>query len=666
MMAEEKTNTEKLEMLNDIMRDFHNAKTADDEDRSRALDDMRFLDGDQWPAEIRQTREEKGRPCLTINRLPGFVDQVTGDQRQNKPSIKVRPVDSVSDPKTAELYTGLIRNIENASDASIAYDTAAECAASCGRGFFRIITEYTDDCFDQVISIKRILNPFSVVWDQSAQEYDLSDAAWISVSEWISKKEYETKWPDAAVSSFDSADDYAVDWSSGEMVRVSEIFRKKRVKKTIYLLNDGRVVDAVPDDLPPWIEVERQREAETHEIEWIKVSGAEVLEGPIKWPGKYIPIVPVWGKEIVVDGKRITRGVIRYAKEPQQMYNYWRSMATEGVAQTPKNPYIVTPKQIAGYEPIWDKANESNRPYLPFNPDPQLPNGGKPYKEQPATVQTGMIQEMSVAADDMKATTGIYDASLGNRSNESSGRAIIARQREGDTATFAYSDNMIRSISYGGKILVDLIPKTYDASRIVRVIGVDGTEKFEKVNWPSRSSDGKIVYLNDLSLGRFDVAVTAGPSYATQRIEAADSMIQFIKALPAAAAVIPDLIAKNMDWPGADEIEERFKLLLPPQVQALIKAKENGGEAVPQQPQQPNPMDVIAVKRAEMEAKGAEAKARGELAKAHGQELKNQISFAELENLIGAQAAPQITADGTQPTGGYPGTLPDEGGTYYE
>ncbi len=669
-MADSEIN--KAELLLQIKRDYEYARISDQEDRDRAVEDMHFLDGDQWPTEIRQTREDTGRPCLTINRLPGFIDQVVGDQRQNRPSIKIRPVDSFSDPDLAEILTGIVRNIESVSDAGIAYDTAFESAASCGRGFFRILTQHTDDSFDQEISIERIQNPFSVTWDPAAQKYDLSDASWVMISEWMTRDNYEDQYPDAAVSSFETADDYSIYWSSEKMLRVAEIFRKKRIKKTLYLLSNGKTVEDVPDELPPWVTVEKQREIDSHEIEWVKISGSDVLDGPKKWVGKYIPIVPVWGKEIFVDGKRVTRGVIRHAKDPQRMYNYWRSMATENVAQTPKNPYLVTPKQIAGYESLWDSANVSNHAYLPYNPDPTAP-GARPYKESPPTVPTGMIQEMGVAADDMKATTGIYDASLGNRSNEQSGRAIVARQREGDTATFAFIDNLTRSITYAGKVIVDLIPKIYDSSRVIRLIGQDGSDKFEKINWPTQDDAGKTVYMNDLTIGRYDVVVTTGPSYSTQRVEAADSMIQFIQAYPAAAPVMGDLVAKNMDWPGADEIEARLKKLLPPGliddpqspgsqggpgvqgVPGQPPGMQGGSQAGPPQPPPPNPLEVIAVKKAELEAQAAASRAKGEAAKAHGHELNNQQLFAKLEALIGQR----LPLD--DPTGGNPGNIPEGG-----
>lgn len=642
-----------IDELIGIRENFDRAWTADQEDRERAQEDLRFLDGgpNQWPDSIRQAREKAGRPCITVNRLPGFVDQVEGDQRQNKPAIKIRAVDSDVDPELAKILSGIIRNIESVSEAEIAYDTAASSAVSCGRGFYRVLTVDSELSFDQDIVVKRIINPFSVSWDPGAQEYDLSDAGWIMVSEWISDDEFTRRYPDKVKTSFDQGDDYTIYWAAEGFVRIAELFRRVPYDKTLYLLSNGKTVSEVPDNLPPWVKVVKDKAITAWKVEWLTVSGSDILEEPQEWAGRYIPIIPVWGKELFVDGKRITRGVIRHAKDPQRMYNYWRSMATEGVAQTPKNPFLVTTKQIKGLEVLWDTANTSNRAYLPYNPDPNAP-GSKPYKEQANTVQTGMLQEMSVAGEDLKATTGIYDASLGARSNENSGRAIIARQKEGDTATFAYIDNDARSRRHLGRILVDLIPRIYDASRIVRILGEDGKESFEKINWPTRDDQGNLSYINDLTqaMGKFDVVVTTGPSYTTQRMEAADFFMNYMKVDQAVAPMIRDLIMKNMDVNGADEFYERLKKALPPEFM-----DDEDRQKQQQKPQ--NPLDVIKVKKAEMEAKKeaaqateAEARAKKAGAEAHGQELKNQQLFAALEKLI-RDYIPQ------DQTGGNPGTI---------
>ena len=622
----EKSNED--EILAEARKRFQLAHDADSESRDEALDDLRFINGDQWPEEVKKERIEELRPCITVNRLPGFIDQVVGDQRQNRPGIKVRAFDSYSDPEKAEIFEGIIRNIESISDAETIYDNSFETGTSCGRGFFRVLTEYSgDDSFDQDIKIKRIANPFSVYWDPSAQEIDLSDAKWQFIVDKISREDFEEAFPGKAVIDFEEATGDMQSWVWEDSVRIAEYWRKTPVEKTIYQLDDGNVVDEIIKDM----EVIRERTVKTHKIEWMLISGNEILAGPNVWAGKYIPIIPVWGKEINVDGKRILRGLIRFAKDPQRMYNYSRTASTEVMSNAPRVPYMVTAKQIEGYENIWNMVHKKNLPYLLYNPDPQN-RGAAPKRETPATIPTGIIQEIKLTSDEMKQTTGIFEASLGEKSNETSGRAILARQREGDTATFAYIDNLARAQRYLGKILIDLIPKIYDTEQIVRVLGLDGSSKFMPINYTTDPDTGDALdeIMNDLSVGRYDVTVTVGPSYNTQRMEASDTMMKFVQSFPDAVPVIGDLIAKAMDWPDSDEIAERLKALLPPEIKETIsqEGKEIPEEGVVEQPmpeqmqeeQQPNPVEVLQVEQ--------------EAAKLEGLEIENRKKEVEEKILI--------------------------------
>lgn len=601
--------------ISTALKNWKLASDAEAENRESALDDLRFLNGEQWPDAVIKARREEGRPCLTINRLPGFIDQVVGDQRQNRPRIKVRPVDSQSDVQMAEIIEGLIRNIEYQSRAETVYDIAFEQAVSGGFGFFRILKKYNDDdVFEQDIYIKAIRNPFSVYIDPRSEEPDYSDAMFAFICEDMAKVEFEKRWPKKEASStFEKGiGETYTEWYADDNIRVAEYWIRKPVKKTIVQLSDGRVMEAdeadgiIAESAPPMqgmdmqpmpepVSIVKRRTVDSYQVCQYFISAHEVLEGPNVWDGKYIPIVPVWGKELVVDGKRILRGLIRHAKDSQKMYNYWRTTVTEQVALAPKAPWLVTPEQIKGHEVQWQTANVKNHSYLLLNATTgqQLPE-----RNFPAPVPQGAFTEAQVAVDDMKATTGIYDASLGNRGNETSGRAIIARQKEGDVATYAFTDNLSRSIAYAGRIIVDLIPKIYDTERIVRIRNTDDTEQFTPINKTMADEQGNPVLLNDITVGKYDVVVETGPSYSTQRTEAAESMMAFVQAVPNAAMLISDLIAKNMDWPGAAEIAERLKKTLPPGI-----AKEEEGEEpiAPPPPPEPTPADMLEAKKLELE-----------------------------------------------------------------
>ena len=449
------------EILRQARERFERAAEADRENAIEAHDDLKFRVGEQWPEDVKRERESDGRTVLTINRILQFIRQVTGDIRINRPAIRVRPTGKGANRAVAEVLTGLIRHIEQVSQAQTAYTTAADSAAACGIGHFRIVSEYSDDDgFEQDIRIRRILNPFAVAWDPDAEALTREDAKYRFVTARVPLDEFKERWPDARTSDFDSSDydrDYLGDWWDGEGVRVAEYWCKKSVVKTLHMMTDGSVLDdaglakaraEAAEDGAAAPEIKRTREVRTHEIVEYMLNGVEVIEGPVKWPGRHIPIVSVCGEEVHIGDGTVRSGVIRYAKDAQRLYNYMRSTAVEAGALQPKAPFIATPNQIKGHETQWREANRRNVPYLLYNPDGQAP--GAPQRQLPAPIAVGFEQEAAIAADDMKATTGIYDASLGQRSNETSGKAIIARQREGDVSTYVYADNLAKAIATPG------------------------------------------------------------------------------------------------------------------------------------------------------------------------------------------------------------------------
>ena len=597
------------DLLKEIKERFKTASDAVDDDYTEALEDLRFKKGEQWPPDLQSDRESDGRPCLIINKIPTFCDQVAGDIRQNEPAIKVKPVDSKADPKTAEIFTGLIRNIEVQSDAETAYDTAVESAIDCGFGAWRIGTKYTDDdVFEQDIVIQRIKNPFTVLWAPMSQNFDRSDAQFCFVTEKLSRDEFKRQYPKAGLTSFEGKNDENAYWGDEKNIRIAEYWKKESIKKTIYLVQNAEgniyVTEMKPDveKLAPfgW-KVIKDRQVDSFKLMWYKVNSNELLEKEVEWPGKYIPIVMVYGKETTIEGHSYYRGVIRNAKDAQRLYNYSRSSSAEMISLAPKAPYLVSARMIANYQKIWENANKKNYPYLPYEADPSAPSL-MPRRAEPISANTGIQAEIMMADQELHDTTGLQLASLGKKSNEQSGRAIVARQREGDVANFAYYDNLARALRYAGRVLVDLIPKIYDTPRIVRILNRDGTDKFVPVNQEFEEQGKQQMF--DLTVGKYDVQVSIGPSYTTQREESAANIFEFLKVNPAAAPLISDLLVKNMDWPGADEIEKRLKLLLPPQIQQ----QDNPEEPPPQQPPPP-PEQMFASKKLEAEAKQAEIKA---------------------------------------------------------
>ena len=562
------------DILKDAREAFDLAAEHEAENRREALDDIRFARlGEQWPDKVRRDRELDGRPCLTINRLPAFIRQVVNDARQNKPSITCHPVDDGADPQTAEIFNGLIRNIEQSSDAEVAYDTALDFAVTGGFGYFRINTRYaSDDGFDQDLVIERVANPFSIYGDPNSTAADSSDWNTAFVIDTLPKAAFEARWKGAEAVDWTS-DSYlglAAPWLDGDRVMVAEHWRREAIHRTILALSDGQVVDqevyrdqkAMFDALGVSV-VGRPRSVASHKVKQLIMTGAEVLE-TVDWAGKFIPIVPVYGDELHVDGRRRLRSLVRDAKDPQRMFNYWRTTSTELVALAPKTPFIGRKGAFETDAAKWATANTQTHAYIEYDgPEP-------PQRQGFAGPPAGAMAEALSASDDIKAIIGMYDASLGARSNEISGSAIMARQREGDVSTFHYIDNLGRAIRHAGRILIDLIPKVYSAPRVVRVLGPDGKADLAPLNQPfqtevadAQGQARKIEKIYDLTAGKYDLTVSSGPSFTSRREEAATQMIQLIQAYPPAAPILGDLLARNLDWPGADQVADRLAAMLP-------------------------------------------------------------------------------------------------------
>ncbi len=566
--AKEQRRKQQEDLLQGAREAFDEAVEAEADNRREWLDDFKFARlGEQWPEDVRKAREKDARPCLTINKLPAFLRQVVNDSRQNRPSITVRPADSSGDPATARVINGLIRNIEYTSNADVAYDTALECAATGGFGYLRVRTQYAhDDTFDLDIVIDRVANPLTVYGDPRSSAADSSDWNVGFVTEMVPLEVFKRTYRGAQAADFDaqSYDALKGPWRDGDDVRVAEYWRREEVRGQLLQLSNGQLVDGevfVRNQAlfaQAGLTVAGAREVRRHKVMQYMLSGAEVLS-ETEWPGRFIPVIPVYGDEVNIEGRRYFRSLFRDAKDAQRMFNYWRTTSTELVALAPRAPFI-GPKGFAKSDPHWRTANTENHAFLEY--DGQVAPQRQGFTGPPA----GALQEALNASDDMKAIMGLYDASLGARSNETSGVAITARQREGDVSTFHFIDNLARAIRHTGRILIDLIPKVYTGPRIVRVIGQDGTAQTVPINQQVQMPNGAAAIF-DLTAGKYDLTVETGPSFTTKRQEAAAQMTEFMRAVPGAAQLIGDLLAKNLDWPGAEEIAQRLRAMLPPQLQ---------------------------------------------------------------------------------------------------
>ena len=562
---------------------------SDSNNRAEALDDVRFAAGDQWPVDVQNSRVLEARPCLTINKVDAYIRQICNQQRQQRPRIKVHGMNNDSDAKVAEIITGITRHIENQSDADQAYDHAFEYCVKMGWGYWRVTTDYVrDDSFDQEIYIKRIENPFSVYFDPNSVEPDGSDAEKCLVTTVVSKAVFRKMYPDAEdTQGFSSrgTGDTESEWVTKEDIRIAEYFYTEREKAMIIQLSDGTT--GYSDEMPSkealaeaGITVIDKRDTWRKKIKWCKLTAMQILEEG-EWAGKFIPIVPVYGQEVRVDDKHKKFGLVRMAKDPQRMYNYWSTALTETVALAPKAKWLLAEGQDEGHENEWAMANIKAMPVLRYKQtDIEGRIAPAPTRLQPEPPPAGVMTALQGMNQDLQAVVGIFDPAQLPQGMQS-GKSLQGQQSQADMTNFHYYDNLTRSIRHTGRIILDLIPKIYDRQRVMRIIGDDGKPEMVTINEQGQDEQGVSKVLNDVTVGEYDVVMETGPGYNSKRQEAVDSMMGLLGADPTLMQTAGDLIFRNMDFPGADVIADRLaaanpmaqiddKSPIPPQVQMQL------------------------------------------------------------------------------------------------
>ena len=590
------------------------ANEADTMNRQEALEDLKFGGGDQWPVELQNSRNLESRPVITVNKVDNYCRQVANQQRQQRPRIKVHATNTHEDMIDAQVIQGIIRHIEVNSNADHAYDNAFEYAVRMGWGYVRVRTDYvSEDSFDQEIFIDAIDNPFTVYYDPNSIAPDGSDADRCLVTTMMPKKAFRKLYPEAddGGTSFTQrgTGDSQSEWITKEDIRVAEYFYTVREKAKLYLLSDGSATFADDKDFfnrlaAYGISVVDERESYKKTIKYAKMTAVEILEER-DWAGKYIPIVPVYGRHLVVGDKRHKFGMIRYAKDPQRMYNFWQTAITEGVALAPKAKWLIAEGQDEGHENDWANANIKSFPLLRYKQtDIEGRPAPVPTRIQPEPPQTGVMAAAEGVNNDIKAIMGIFDPAQLHQGNIS-GKALNGQQQQVDLTNFDYYDNLTRSIAHIGKICLDLIPKIYDTQRVMRIIGDDGKPELLTIN--ERDAVGRV--LNDVTVGQYDVVMETGPGYNSKRQEAVDSMMQVLSADPALMQTAGDLLFRNMDFPGADVIADRLATLnplaqidehskIPPQVQMKLKQSD---EQIKQLTQQLQSMQLMIKQRQDIE-----------------------------------------------------------------
>lgn len=561
----------------DLAMDRHKlAENFEQDERLLCVEDTEFCDrpGSQWDEIASRGRQRAKRPMYEINRVAPARNQFLGDQLQNRVEIRVRPKGNGASQDIAEIKEGIVRSIRDASGSGWK-DNGLKEMATGGIGAWEVCTRYTlDDGWDQEIYIKPIRSTATTVWvDPESTEDCHTDAKWMSVVKNWSPESFKKRWPaskaaDFAFFSLIGGGSYRSGWRTQDFVKVADYFVKEPVKRNLVLMTNGKTYDEadenfqkVVDDLANnGIEISQRKTVTSHKVMHYKLSGAEVLDGPHEIPGMEIPIVVGYGYSTWIDGIHYYCGMIRKAKDPQRVYNYETSSNVETGALAPKDPYWVSSKQAMGYEGDLARMATDNAPVQFFNSDPE--NKGPPKRTGAPAVQAAQIHRIQQAEADIMSTTGYHAPSLGDNPRDQSGIALKTQKQSGFNGTYEITDNHAKMIEHTGRIIIGMAPHIYDGSRIERILQEDGDVDMIEINQVVIDEDsGEEVVLNDLSVGKYDVTVDVGPSFATKREETVAYLTEASRSNPMIGSMTADIVMKSQDFPGAKEAAARLRKL---------------------------------------------------------------------------------------------------------
>ena len=562
---------------------------AEGTNRTKGIEALKFRWGDQWPDIARNDRKLDDRPCLTVNHTDVVCTRVENQLRQQRPRIKVRPVSDATVDSAAKVG-GLIREIESRSNASIAYDAGVAFAKDIGWGYWRIGSEYCHErSFNQQLKIIPIDNPFGVYDDPSSVMPAGEDRNWIVIADDMPRPEYQRLYRGAENCEYrfvEAPGDFVLDWESRTHVRLAEYFRIFEKPDTLYLFSDGSI--KLESELNPkkadikailaamQIQVANSRPTTTREVQWFKLNGRKIVDRRIL-KGKYIPIVKCLGNKLRMNGQIWRKGMIQNLMDPAMMYNYWRTAQTERLALAPKAPWTAYEQVIDGH-PEWNDANRKSYSVL-VGKAATGPNGETlplPSRQPPAPVEQGFAEAVAGAEHDLMSVAGMPQENPEITSRIVGGNKYLQR-RQGmqDLTHFQYYDNQTYSIMWTGIILLDLAPYYYDTERVLHIIGEDGQTEQVTFNERERGEDGALTGKtnNQWLVGKYDVVMDTGPGYATKREEAAENMVEVMNT-PLGEVIVktgPDIVLRNMDFHGADELADRAAVATPGATDKIVK-----------------------------------------------------------------------------------------------
>lgn len=605
------------------MKRFELAEKYDREQRRLSIEDTRFAHTEEGQWNNDDVQRRRNRPRYTFNRVIGVIKQITGAHKQSRSQIKVTPKSGGADTKTANIFAGIIKNIETESNAYQAYDNSFDEKVAGGYGAWRILTEFKEDSFDQEIVIRRVKSAATSHYIALPfEEYTGSDAPAQFLTTFMHIDEFKEKYPDATTTDFEQ-EEFRVSsckrWFREDLVRIAEYWVKTPTMKTIGLMNDGTVID-ITEDHDALDELKKQgkeviktRTMKSHKVQMYKMNGAEILEGPHEWAGRFIPIIPDFGEQITIENDRFTRGIVRFAKDANRVYNYIRSTEVETFALTPKDPFWVTQTQAEGYTQDYETFTAKNPTFMFFNSDPLNP--GPPQRTGAPSVQSAAAQISAQSVDDVHATTSMYPPAMGNAPQLLSEKSVRSQAEKGDIGAYVYQANHEQSLQFTGEILVDLIPKIYDTPQMIQILGIDGKSETVPINTAELNElnetvldeqTGQPIIVNNLQAGKYSIQIETGPAFSTQREESAQQLIELAQASPVFEQLVPDLIAKNLNIIESEEFVKRLRKYAIEQGIAT-PTEEEIEEMGLNQPQQPDPAEAALQENVEMQTASLQA-----------------------------------------------------------
>ncbi len=556
--------------------------------RAEALDDLHFMapGGEfQWDPAARRARISEGKPVISTDRLNAQVKSLTNAQRQTPVAVKVSPINDSGDKEIADVLQGLMRHIEVHNGADAVYNTAFDHCVKMGVGYWRILTDYCNDkTFEEEIKLQRIANPFSVYIDPTFKDADGSDIKWAFITTDYLQDEYKIQFPDSELATLDDArwtsiGDSSPNWiisneGGSKIARVAEYFRIKEIPKTLAQLKGGKIKNIKDLTEEEHDKIKSTRDTYERKIECFIINGQEIIDR-YEFPGKFIPIVPVFGDEYMENGQPMYSGIVRNSKEEQRGLNTMISNVVEKVAMNSKSPWIGPRGFMGNRKQEWNASNRINYVALEYEVfDDQLNPIPPPIKDTTEPGIQNILQAMTIFENNIKATNNIYDPQMGQKtSNDQSGVAIEKLATQGAIGNYHFSNNLSRAIRLSGLIMLSIIPKVYDTKRVIRIIGFDDKEKLVTIN--GKSDDDKknqqtllaVPKIFDLTVGEYSVDVAAGPSYNTKREASAQKLFDLCGKAPQLIGIIGDKLVKLLDDPVMDAISARIYKSLPPQLQ---------------------------------------------------------------------------------------------------